>query len=101
MKLVWQILAVVAVAAVGGQIVGGVQDNPWLSLLLGALTAVLSVFVYRWVVGRTEGRPVAELAREGARGSLYRGTVVGVALFGCVIANIALLGTTTSTASAR
>ncbi|MEV7982368.1 CPBP family intramembrane glutamic endopeptidase [Streptomyces sp. NPDC086519] len=92
MKLVWQILAVVAVGAVGGQIVVGVQDNPWLSLLLGGLTAVGSVFVYRWVVGRTEGRPVTELAREGARGSLYRGTAIGVALFGCVIANIALLG---------
>ncbi|WP_234531503.1 CPBP family intramembrane glutamic endopeptidase [Streptomyces shenzhenensis] len=92
MKLVWQILAVVAVAAVGGQSVSAVQDNPWLSLLLGGLTAVASVFVYRWVVGRTEGRPVTELAREGARGSLYRGTAIGVALFGCVIANIALLG---------
>ncbi|MER5449042.1 CPBP family intramembrane glutamic endopeptidase [Streptomyces sp. NPDC002764] len=92
MKLVWQILAVVAVGAIGGQSVTAVQDNPWLSLLLGGLTAVLSVFVYRWVVGRTEGRPVTELAREGARGSLYRGTVLGVALFGCVIANIALLG---------
>lgn len=92
MKLVWQILAVVAVGAIGGQSVTAVQDNPWLSLLLGGLTAVLSVFVYRWVVGRTEGRPVTELAREGARGSLYRGTMLGVALFGCVIANIALLG---------
>ncbi|MGW3265000.1 CPBP family intramembrane glutamic endopeptidase [Streptomyces sp. NPDC001056] len=92
MKLVWQILAVVAVSAVGGQSVSAVQDNPWLSLLLGGLTAVLAVFVYRWVVGRTEGRPVTELAREGARGSLYRGTGIGVALFGGVIANIALLG---------
>ncbi|MFE7856785.1 CPBP family intramembrane glutamic endopeptidase [Streptomyces sp. NPDC057403] len=92
MKLVWQVLAVVAVGAVGGQAVTAVQDNPWLSLLLGGLTAVASVFVYRWVVGRTEGRPVTELAREGARGSLYRGTVVGVAVFGCVIANIAFLG---------
>ncbi|MFE0520294.1 CPBP family intramembrane glutamic endopeptidase [Streptomyces sp. NPDC058954] len=92
MKLVWQILAVVAVGAVGGQVVTAVQDNPWLSLLLGGLTAVLSVFVYRWVVGRTEGRPVTELAREGARGALYRGTVIGVVMFGCVIANIAFLG---------
>ncbi|OMI36965.1 CPBP family intramembrane glutamic endopeptidase [Streptomyces sparsogenes] len=92
MKLVWQILAVVTVSAVGGQSASAVQDNPWLSLLLGGLTAVLAVFVYRWVVGRTEGRPVTELAREGARRSLYRATGIGVALFGCVIANIALLG---------
>ncbi|MFF9077908.1 CPBP family intramembrane glutamic endopeptidase [Streptomyces sp. NPDC014735] len=92
MKLVWQILAVVAVAAVGGQSVTAVQDNPWLSLLLGGLTVVLSVFVYQWVVGRTERRQVTELAREGARGSLLRGLAIGVAMFGCVIANIYFLG---------
>ncbi|MGW3167916.1 CPBP family intramembrane glutamic endopeptidase [Streptomyces sp. NPDC001142] len=92
MKLVWQILAVVAVAAVGGQSVTAVQDNPWLSLLLGGLTVVLSVFVYQWVVGRTERRQVTGLAREGARGSLLRGLAIGVAMFGCVIANIYFLG---------
>ncbi|SEB77226.1 hypothetical protein SAMN04490357_0351 [Streptomyces misionensis] len=92
MKLVWQILAVVAVGAVGGQSVTAVQGNPWLSLLLAALTVVLSVLVYRWVVGRTERRPVTELAREGARGALLRGLAIGVAMFGCVIANIYLLG---------
>ncbi|TWV34528.1 CPBP family intramembrane metalloprotease [Streptomyces misionensis] len=92
MKLVWQILAVVAVGAVGGQSVTAVQGNPWLSLLLAGLTVVLSVFVYRWVVGRTERRPVTELAREGARGALARGLAIGVAMFGCVIANIYLLG---------
>ncbi|MFF9351681.1 CPBP family intramembrane glutamic endopeptidase [Streptomyces sp. NPDC014734] len=92
MKLVWQILAVVAVGAIGGQSVTAVQDNPWLSLLLGGLTVVLSVFVYRWVVGRTERRPVTELAREGAPQSLLRGLVIGVVMFGCVIANIFFLG---------
>ncbi|MFF1487653.1 lysostaphin resistance A-like protein [Streptomyces sp. NPDC058319] len=92
MKLVWQILAVVLVGAIGGQSVTAVQDNPWLSLLLGALTVVLSVVVYRWVVGRTERRPVAELAREGAPGALLRGLVLGIAWFGCVIANIYFLG---------
>ncbi|GAA2426656.1 CPBP family intramembrane glutamic endopeptidase [Streptomyces glaucus] len=92
MKLVWQVLAVVAVGAVGGRSITAVQDDPWLSLLLGGLTAVLSVFVYRWVVGRTERRPVTELAREGARRSLLRGTAIGVAMFGCVIANISFLG---------
>lgn len=92
MKLVWQILAVVAVSAVGGQIVNAVQGNPWLSLLLGGLAAVLSVLVYRWVVGRTEGRPVTELARQGARGALLRGLALGVVWFGCVIANLYFLG---------
>ncbi|MFB7593808.1 lysostaphin resistance A-like protein [Streptomyces sp. NPDC056160] len=92
MKLVWQILAVVLVGAIGGQSVTAVQDNPWLSLLLGGLAFVLSVVVYRWVVGRTERRPVTELASEGASGSLLRGLVLGVVWFGCVIANIYFLG---------
>ncbi|GHJ29811.1 CAAX amino protease [Streptomyces hygroscopicus subsp. sporocinereus] len=92
MKLVWQILAVVAVGAVGGQGATAVRDNPWLSLLLGGVTAVLSVVVYRWAVGRTERRPVTELAREGARGSLLRGLVIGVTMFGCVIANLYVYG---------
>ncbi|MEU5251956.1 CPBP family intramembrane glutamic endopeptidase [Streptomyces longwoodensis] len=92
MKLVWQVLAVVAVGAAGGQAVGAVQGDPWLSLLLGGLTVVLAVAVYRWVVGRTERRPVTELAREGARSAVLRGVLLGVAMFGCVIANIAFLG---------
>lgn len=92
MKQVWQILAVVAVGVVGSRIVAAVQDNPWLSLLLGGLTAALSVLVYRWVVGRTERRPVTELALEGAWGPLSRGLVAGVVMFGCVIANIYVLG---------
>ncbi|MFF8596682.1 CPBP family intramembrane glutamic endopeptidase [Streptomyces sp. NPDC015220] len=92
MKLVWQVLAVVAVGAVGGQGVTAVRDDPWLSLALGGLTVVLSVLVYRWVVGRTERRQVTELAWEGARGSLLRGLVIGLVMFGCVIANIYALG---------
>ncbi|WP_030276890.1 CPBP family intramembrane glutamic endopeptidase [Streptomyces sp. NRRL B-24484] len=92
MKLVWQILAVVLACAVGGQGATAVQGDPWLSLLWGSLTVVLSVLVYRWVVGRSERRPVTELAREGASGALLRGLVVGVAMFGAVIANIYVLG---------
>ncbi|MFE6500551.1 CPBP family intramembrane glutamic endopeptidase [Kitasatospora sp. NPDC057738] len=92
MKPVWQVLAVILVGAVCGQSAAAVQDNPWLSLLVGSLTVVLSVLVYRWVVGRTERRPVTELARGGAPGALLRGLVIGVAMFGSVIANIYFLG---------
>ncbi|OXM67294.1 CPBP family intramembrane glutamic endopeptidase [Amycolatopsis vastitatis] len=91
MRLVWQLLAVAAVAFVGGQVVNAV-GNPWLTLVLGALTAVLAVVVYRWVVRRTEHRPVTELARPGAGLAFGRGALAGVALCGLVIANIALLG---------
>lgn len=92
MRVVWQLLAVAAVAFTGSQAVAAVQGNPWLTLVLGAVTAVLAVLVYRWVVRRTEHRPVTELAGPGAGLALGRGTLIGVALFGAVIANIALLG---------
>ncbi|WP_371602959.1 CPBP family intramembrane metalloprotease [Streptomyces sp. NBC_01220] len=92
MRVVWQLAALVAVAMIGGQCVAAVDGDPWLTLVLGLLTAVLAVPVYRWVVGRTERRPVTELAREGAVSGIGRGVLIGVALFGAVIANIALLG---------
>ncbi|MFI6646225.1 lysostaphin resistance A-like protein [Streptomyces sp. NPDC050529] len=92
MRVVWQLAAVAAVAMIGGQCVAAVDGNPWLTLVLGLLTAVLAVPVYRWVVGRTERRPVTELSREGTGAGVGRGVLIGVALFGAVIANIALLG---------
>ncbi|MEV6441747.1 type II CAAX endopeptidase family protein [Amycolatopsis sp. NPDC051716] len=91
MRVVWQLLAVAAVAFVGSQGIAAV-DNPWFTLVLGGLTAVLAVVVYRWVVRRTEHRPVTELARPGAGLATGRGVLIGLALFGAVIANIALLG---------
>ncbi len=92
MRLVWQLLAVAAVALIGSQSVMAVQGNPWLTLLLGVLTAVLAVFVYRWVVRRTEHRPVTEAAGAGAVGATLRGLLIGVAMFGAVIANLFFLG---------
>jgi uncharacterized protein len=89
MRIVWQLVAVLAIALIGNQAVAAAQGNPWLSLGLGALTAVLGVLVYRWVVGRTELRPVTELARKGAVGEGARGILIGLALFGVVIVNIA------------
>ncbi|THA65306.1 CPBP family intramembrane metalloprotease [Streptomyces sp. A0958] len=92
MRVVWQLLAVVAVWAISGQCVSAVDGNPWLTLVLGLVTAVIAVLVYRWVVGRTERRAVTELDREGAAGTVGRGVLIGLALFGAVIANIAFLG---------
>ncbi|WP_431038996.1 hypothetical protein ACQYWQ_30250 [Streptomyces sp. P6-2-1] len=68
MKLVWQILAVVVISAIGGRALTGVRDNPWLAIPLGGIAVVLAVLVYRWVVGRAERRLVTELAGQGARG---------------------------------
>ncbi|MFE9859412.1 CPBP family intramembrane glutamic endopeptidase [Streptomyces sp. NPDC005780] len=92
MRVGKQLLAVVAVWMIGGQCVAAVDGNPWLTLVLGLLTAVLAVVAYRWVVGRTEHRPVSELARDGARSATGRGVLIGVALFGAVIVNLAFAG---------
>ncbi|GAA3206870.1 CPBP family intramembrane metalloprotease [Streptomyces sp. XM83C] len=92
MRVVWQLLAVVVVSLIGGQSVAAVGDDPWLRLALGLLTAVLAVFVYAWVVGRTERRPVTEVSRRTAPGALMRGTLIGVLWFASVVANIAFLG---------
>ncbi|MBQ0846723.1 CPBP family intramembrane metalloprotease [Streptomyces sp. BH-SS-21] len=88
MRFVWQLVAVAAVAFVGGQGIMATEGEPWLQLLVGVPTAVLAVFVYRWVVGRTERRPVTELALEEAPSALGRGTLIGAALFSAVIVNL-------------
>jgi membrane protease YdiL (CAAX protease family) len=92
MRLVWQLLAVIAAAFIGGQVVATVQGNPWLTLALGVLTSVLAVLLYRWVVRRTEHRPVTEAAGKGAGSAIVRGALLGVALFAAVILNIFFLG---------
>ncbi|MEV6587144.1 CPBP family intramembrane glutamic endopeptidase [Streptomyces acidicola] len=92
MRLVWQLVAVAAVALIGSQGVAAVRGNPWLTLALGLLTAVLAVLVHGWVVRRTEHRPSLDVAREGAGAAIGRGVLIGVAMFGAVIVNIAFLG---------
>ncbi|MFJ8690684.1 CPBP family intramembrane glutamic endopeptidase [Micromonospora wenchangensis] len=92
MRVLKQVLAVAAAGLVGSRAVAAVQDNPWLTLLLGAATAVATLLAYRWVVRRTERREVTELIRAGAGGRIVRGTFVGCAMFAVVIITIALLG---------
>ncbi|MEE6260205.1 CPBP family intramembrane glutamic endopeptidase [Plantactinospora sonchi] len=92
MRLSKQLLAVAAVAFVGGQGVVAVQGDPWLTLVVGVLTAVLAVLVYAWVVRRTERRAPTEVARAGAVARLTRGLLIGAGMFGAVILNIAFLG---------
>ncbi|MFS8198545.1 CPBP family intramembrane glutamic endopeptidase [Streptomyces sp. CWNU-52B] len=88
MRLVWQFLAVAAVALVGGQATMAADGKPWIQLAIGLPTAVLSVLVYRWVVGRTEHRAVTELDLEKAPAALGRGTLIGAALFTAVMVNL-------------
>ncbi|WP_320773164.1 type II CAAX endopeptidase family protein [Streptomyces sp. CRN 30] len=92
MKFVWQLLTVVAVSAAGGQGLAAAADNPYLQLTLGGATAVLAVFLYGWVVRRTEHRPAAEVSREGAASAFGRGLLIGAAMFTAVIVNLLTSG---------
>ena len=92
MRLIKQLVAVAAIAFLGGQAVTAVGGNPWLTLPIGVLTAALAILVYGWVVRRTERREPAEVARSTARSGLTKGTLLGFGMFAVVIANIAFLG---------
>ncbi|HEX6340206.1 CPBP family intramembrane glutamic endopeptidase [Umezawaea sp.] len=92
MRFVKQLLAVAAVSLVGGQAVAAVRaTSDWLTLVLGLLTAVAAVAVYRWVVRRTEHREPTELAGAGAVARTGRGVLIGFAMCAAVIVNIAFL----------
>ncbi|GAA4941076.1 CPBP family intramembrane glutamic endopeptidase [Actinoplanes utahensis] len=90
MRFVKQCLAVLAVMVVGGQATAAVQDNPWLTLAAGLVSAVLTVLTYRWVVRRTEHRDVSELAGGGTR--FAAGALIGAAMFASVAVNLAFNG---------
>lgn len=92
MRLVWQLLVVAVITFLGGGALNVADGKPWLTLAVGLLTAVAAVGGYRWVVQRTEHRPVTELTRGGAWSAMGRGTLVGAATFAAVIGSLALLG---------
>ena len=92
MRLVWQLLAVAAVWVLGNLAMAAVTDDPWLALAAGLVTALVAVLVYGWVVRRTEHREPVEVSVQGAGAGVGGGTLLGVALFGAVIASIAVFG---------
>lgn len=96
MRALWnfllQFLVVAVVAAVGSAAVTAADGSPWLTLLFGLLMVAAAVPAYAWVVGRTERRSPDEVGRAGAVSALLRGIVIGVAMFGAVIGNLAFLG---------
>jgi hypothetical protein len=87
-RFVWQFLAVLAAYAVGGVAINAVKDNDWLSLVVGLTAAALILFVYGWVVRRTERRQALDVALEGAGAKLGWGTLIGVGMFSAVIVNL-------------
>jgi membrane protease YdiL (CAAX protease family) len=92
MRVLLQLGAVALVAFAGNAIVGAVQWNMLFTLVFGFATAALSLYVYAWVVRRTERRAPIEVAVKGAVPAFGRGLLIGLAMFAAVIANIAFLG---------
>jgi membrane protease YdiL (CAAX protease family) len=92
MRLLMQLVAVALVAFAGSAIVGAVQWNVPLTLVIGFATAALSLYAYAWVVRRTERRAPVEVAVRGAGPAFGRGLLIGTAMFAAVVANIAFLG---------
>jgi len=92
MRLAQQLVLVAVASVAGSAAVAATDGRWWLTLLIGAAAAALSLAAYRWVVRRTERRPVTELARPGAARALGRGLGAGVLLFASVIGLIALAG---------
>jgi membrane protease YdiL (CAAX protease family) len=91
-RFVWQFLAVLVVYAAGGSAVNAVKENDWLVLVVGLAAAALAVFVYGWVVRRTEHRPAPDVAREGAVARTGWGVLIGAGMFGAVIVNLFAAG---------
>ncbi|WP_235940741.1 CPBP family intramembrane glutamic endopeptidase [Paramicrobacterium fandaimingii] len=92
MRLLWQLLAVLAAVVVARLISAAVGGHPWLTFGIGLATGVLAIAVYAWVVRRTEHRAPAEVGLKAAAPSLGWSAPAGIALFGAVIALISIGG---------
>ncbi|MEU9517587.1 type II CAAX endopeptidase family protein [Streptomyces sp. NPDC048224] len=88
MRFVWQFLAVLAAYALSGTAIQAVKDNDWLTLVVGLTAAALILFVYAWVVRRTERRPARDVALEGALAKTGWGVLIGAGMFSAVITNL-------------
>ncbi|MET8485577.1 CPBP family intramembrane glutamic endopeptidase [Streptomyces tendae] len=88
MRFVWQFLAVLAAYAIGGAAIQAVKDNDWLTLVVGLAAAALVIYVYAWVVRKTERRQALDVAPEGAGAKFGWGTLIGAGMFSAVIVNL-------------
>ncbi|MEU4449363.1 CPBP family intramembrane glutamic endopeptidase [Actinosynnema sp. NPDC050801] len=92
MRLLMQLGVVGLVAFAGNALVGAMRWNVPFTLVFGLATAALSLCAYAWVVRRTERRVPVEVVPRGAGPAFGRGLLIGLGMFGAVIANIAFLG---------
>jgi len=92
MRLVAQLVAVVAVAFLGSMVTGALQGNAIGTLVGGLASAALMIFVYARVVRWTERRAPVEVAGRIAPSALARGLLIGVGMFSLVVLNLWLVG---------
>ncbi|KRC36880.1 CAAX protease [Oerskovia sp. Root22] len=92
MRVLKQIGVVVGAAVVGSLAVGAAEGSWILALVVGAAAAAFALFAYSWVVRKTEDRVPVEVALAGSGSATARGLLIGVLMFGAVIAAIALGG---------
>ncbi|WP_454085735.1 CPBP family intramembrane glutamic endopeptidase [Georgenia sp. Marseille-Q6866] len=92
----WVRATALLVALVAGMVVtssiASALDHPVVALLSGPLLAVLMLWLYRFLVGRVERRPVLELAPRGAARRVLTGLAGGLFLAAATIGALALLG---------
>ena len=92
MRLLVQLGAVLLAAFAGSAVVGAVNWNTPLTLVLGFAAAALVLYVYAFAVRKTERRAADEVALKGAAPAFGRGLLIGTGMFAAVILNIAFLG---------
>jgi membrane protease YdiL (CAAX protease family) len=92
MRMLIQLGTVGAVAVAGNLAIGAAHGNGIAILVLGVATGVLALVAYAWVVRRTERREPVEVTPARARRAVGVGMLIGVGMFGVVIAAIALCG---------
>ncbi len=92
MQVVKQIVIVVGAAFIGSVAVQAVEGSWLLSLVVGLAGAAFALLAYAWAIRVTERRAPVEVGLAGAGGALSRGLLLGVLMFGAVIASIAVGG---------
>ncbi len=92
MRLLFQLLAVGAVALIGGNITAQVKDNDVLTLAWRPRHRRADAAGLRLGGAADRAPRTGRGGREGCGPGLFWGLLIGVGLFGAVIANIAFLG---------
>ncbi|WP_066582559.1 CPBP family intramembrane glutamic endopeptidase [Cellulomonas timonensis] len=92
MRVLKQMVIVVGAAFLGNVAIQAVEGNWLLTLVVGLAGAAFALLAYAWAIRTTERRSPVEVGLAGAGAALSRGLLIGVLMFGAVIASIAVGG---------